>query len=163
VSRTRILLPLTALPYCLVRQALFLLLGIAVLAGCGGNDGKRLTKQEYARKADAICAEGKRQTGALPNPTNLDDLASSADKTVDILDNALDELRKLRPPQSEQQLADQWLSETEKLKDGLAEIRDRAKENDRTAIFEIARQAQDRNVRVNELATALGMKECSTD
>jgi len=146
-----------------VRQALFLVLGIAVLAGCGGGDGKALTKQEYARKADAICAEGKKQTGALPQPTNLADLASSADKTIDILDNALDDLRKLEPPASEQKLVAQWLSETERLKDDLAEIRDRAKENDRAAVFEIARKAEQRNARVNELGTTLGMKECNTD
>ena len=150
-------------PYDLgVRRALVLALAtIFALAGCGG-EAERLSRQEYAQKADAICAKGNRQTEELPDPTNLPELANVSDKTIDILDDALGELRKLSPPTNQQKLVDQWLAQFEVLKDDLAEIRDNARDNDFAAVGQVAERAQAHNARANELGTTLGMKVCNT-
>jgi hypothetical protein len=146
------------------RAPLLALLTILVLTACGGGGGgKRLTKGEYASKADAICARGNQQTKSLQNPSNLSELADVADKTIPILDDAIRDLRKLRPPANEQDTVDQWLDEVEKLKDDLAEIRDKAKDNDMQGIQTVATKAQEDNARSNELATQLGMNVCNRD
>jgi Rad3-related DNA helicase len=145
-----------------VRRALALPLAAAlVLGGCGG-ESKRLSRAEYAQKADAICADGNRRTERLPTPTNLPELAEVTEDTRNILDDAIDELRKLRPPSDEENLAKQWLAQLEQLTDDLAEIRDGARANDRDAIRTVAERTQSHNNRANELATTLGMKVCYT-
>jgi hypothetical protein len=145
-----------------VRRALVLALATTLaLVGCGG-EAKRLSREEYAQKADAICAEGNRKTERLPSPGNLPQLANVTDKTLDILDDALSDLRKLKPPADQQKIVDQWLAQLETLTDDLEEIRDEARDNDIQAVQAIAERAQDHNARANELGTTLGMKICNT-
>jgi hypothetical protein len=145
-----------------VPRALFLLLAVGVAAGCGGDGGgDRLTRDEYASKADAICAKYNEKTKQLANPSNLSDLADVADQTLPILDNALNDLHDLRPPANEQATADQWLASVENLKGDLKEIRDKAKTNDMEGVQAVVPAATRHNRRSNELATQLGMTTCN--
>jgi hypothetical protein len=148
-----------------VRRAPFLLLAVLFAAGCGGGggSGERLTRADYAKKADAICGKYSQQTKALANPSNLSDLADVADKTIPILDNALNELHKLKPPADEQGIADQWLAEVENLKGDLQEIRDKAKGNDLKGVQAVVPKASEHNGKANKLATQLGMTVCNKD
>lgn len=140
-----------------------LLLGIVVLAGCGGGGSKRLSKAEYASKADAICGKYNQQTKSLQNPSNLSDLAKVADKTLPILGNALKDLRKLKPPVDEQATVDQWLTQVENLEGDLTEIRDKAKTNDLQGVQAVVPRAQEHNTKSNQLASQLGMSVCNQD
>jgi hypothetical protein len=146
-----------------VRQAALLLFVLLVVGGCGGDSGKQLTRQEYASKADAICAKYNERTKGLGNPTSLSELADTADKTLDILENAIGELKDLEPPASERATADQWIAAVEQLKTDLAEIRDKANDNDMQAVQAVVPRATQHNKRSNELATELGMSVCNMD
>lgn len=146
-----------------MRQALFLVLTVALLAGCGGSGGKQLTKQEYASKADAICGKYNQQVKALTNPSNLAELAEVAGQTLPILDKAITELKDLTPPASEKAKVDQWLAQVEKLKGDLEEIRDRAKDKDMQGVQAVVPKAEEHNRRSNALATELGMSVCNSD
>jgi len=146
-----------------VRRVSFLLLALVLVAGCGGGGGKRLTKEEYASKADAICAKYNGEVKKLDNPQNLSELARVADETLPILDNAITDLKKLNPPAAEQAKADQWLSQVEKLADDLTEIRDRAKDKNMQAVQAVVPKAEEHNRRSNALATELGMSVCNSD
>ena len=137
------------------------MLAVALVAGCGGGGGKRLTRDEYATKADAICGKYTQQTKALANPTNLSDLAGVADKTLPILDHAISDLRKLKPPADEQSTVDQWLTQVENLKGDLQEIRDKAKTSDVQGVQAVVPRATQDNKQSNQLATQLGMKICN--
>src|SRR5205823_8328534 len=57
-----------------VLRAACLVLGIAILAGCGA--------KSYTAQADAICKKYTKQTNAFAKPTNIDELAALADKTL---------------------------------------------------------------------------------
>jgi hypothetical protein len=144
-----------------VRIAVFLLLSATLLAGCGGSS-KRLSKEEYASKADAICAKYNEQVKKLDTPSNLDELVSVADETIPILDKAIDDLQKLKPPASEQGTADRWLDQVENLKDDLSEIRDKAKDNDTQGVQAVVPKAQEHNSQSNALATQLGLSVCNS-
>lgn len=146
-----------------MRPAFFLLLAVVVAAGCGGGGSTRLTRAEFATKADAICAKYNQQTRALANPSNLSELASVADKTIPILDHALTDLRNLKPPTNEQTTVDQWLAQVENLKGDLQEIRDKAKSNDMPGVQSVVPKASRHNAKSNQLATQLGMHTCSKD
>ena len=147
-----------------VRRASFVaLLALVVVPGCGGGGGTPLTREEYAAKADAICGKYSQQTKALGNPTNFSDLARVADKTLSVLEQAIGELKTLKPPASEQAIADQWLTQVDNLKNDLAEIRDKAKANDKPGVSAVLPKAQDHNSKTNELAGRLGMSVCNQD
>jgi hypothetical protein len=145
-----------------VRQAFSLVLVIALLAGCGGGS-KRLSRTEYASKADAICGKYSQETKALANPSNLKDLATVAEKTLPILDKAIGDLRKLKPPTDEQATVDAWLAQVANLKGDLAEIRDKAKSNDLQGVQAVVPKAAEHNRASNQLASRLGMSVCNKD
>ncbi|MDX6401541.1 MAG: hypothetical protein QOF27_2147 [Gaiellaceae bacterium] len=140
-------------------------MALVLLPGCGGGGGggTPLTKEEYASKADAICGKYNQQTKSLGNPSNLSGLAKVADKTLSILDKAIADLKKLKPPASEKATADQWMTQVENLKSDLAEIRDKAKANDTPGVQAVLPKAQDHNSKSNELASRLGMSVCNQD
>lgn len=146
-----------------VRGAVALIVASLLLPACGGSSSETLTRQEYAEKADAICARGKAKTTGLPIPTNLQELARSADQTLDALTDVRSDLQKLKPPPPERAVANQWLATIEQLEKDVAHIRDAAKANDRRAVFNRAASAQKRNTRANELATRLGLTVCNKD
>jgi hypothetical protein len=123
--------------------------------------GETLTRDEYAQKADAICAEGNAKTKALPSPSNLQELARVANQTLDTLAGARTELQKLKPPPREQALADQWIASIKRLEEDVRRIRDSAKANDRQAVFNQAAKTQKRSKHSNELATRLGLTVCN--
>jgi hypothetical protein len=147
-----------------VRRASSLALALVFLSGCGGGSGgPALTKQQYAAKADSICGTYNKQVNALGNPTNLQDLATVADKTLPILGSAIDKLDALKPPASEKAKADQWLTQVRNLRDDLQEIRDKAKAGDAPGIQSVLPKAQDHNSKSNSLAAELGMSVCNKD
>ena len=140
-----------------------LLCSCAIVAACGSSGPHRLSRHEYARRADAICARYQRFTGALGPASNVRDLAVVAGRTLRLLDKATSELRRLRPPQNEQQLADRWLDSLAILHRDVARLRDRARANDLAGIRRIVAPAQRHNRASDRLASALGMKVCSSD
>ena len=132
------------------------------LTGCGGDsDETRLTREEYASQADAICKRYNEQVEELQRPANIEELAEAADKSLPLLDDAIDELRDLRPPESEEQTAEQWLAQLDLLREDLEEIRDRAEDNDEAGLRAIIPRAEQHNARNNQLATQLGMSVCN--
>ena len=143
-----------------VRRASLVLLTILLVSGCGGGSGKRLSKQEYASKADAICTRGSQRTKGLQE-SNLQQIAAATDQVAGILGDAIRDLRKLKPPKDEQPLADEWLSQVEKLKTDIEDLRDKAKANDRAGLAKVAVKAQQDDRRANQLATQLGMSVCN--
>jgi hypothetical protein len=148
-----------------VRRATPLVLAIVVLAGCGGSgsSGQRLTRDEYAKRADAICSKYKQKSDALSRPANLAGLAKVAEQVLPILHSARGELRALRPPRSEDATANEWLDEFDRIIGDIEKIRDAAKKNDSAAVKAAARPALQDDQHSNELASQLGMTVCSKD
>jgi hypothetical protein len=146
-----------------VRWASTLLLALLLAAGCrGGGDSKPLTRDQYAAKADAICAKYKQQL-KVPRVSSMSELAASIDKTSPVLAKALDEIRKLKPPANEQATVDGWLSQVENLEGDLKEIRDKAKSNDMPGVLNGLSKATSHNAKSRQRATQLGMKVCNED
>jgi hypothetical protein len=147
-----------------VRRASPLLLAILLVAGCGGgSNGQRLTREQYAAKADAVCAKYKQKTDALSRPATLSDLAKVSDQVLPLLHDARGELGHLRPPQDEQATATAWLDEFDRITADVEKIRDAAKKNDAAAVQAAAQPALQHNKHANDLATQLGMTACNKD
>ena len=142
-----------------------LLVAIVLVAGCGsgGSKGQRLTRDEYAAKADAVCSKYKAKADALSQPATLSDLADVSDQVLPLLHDARGELHALRPPQNEDATAKAWLDEFDVIIDDIQKIRDAAKKNDAGAVQAAATPALRHNEHSNDLATQLGMTVCNKD
>lgn len=142
-----------------------LLLAIVLAAGCGsgGSNDRRLTRDQYAAKADAVCGKYKQKTDALSRPRTLSDLADVSDQVLPLLHSARGELRALRPPQNEEDTAKAWLDKFDVIIADVEKIRDAAKKNDAPAVHAAAAPALRHDQRANDLATQLGMTVCSKD
>jgi hypothetical protein len=148
-----------------VRRAFPLLLAVVLAGGCGNNSssGERLTREQYAAKADAICSKYTQKANALAKPATLSDLANVSDQVIPLLHDARGELRDLRPPQQEEATANAWLDEFDVIVDDVEKIRDAAKKNDAAAVQAAATPALQHDRRANDLATQLGMTVCNKD
>lgn len=148
-----------------VRRGSTLVLAVVLLGGCGGDGSSdhRLTREQYAAKADAVCTKYKAKTGSLSRPATLSDLAELANQVLPLLRDARVELRRLRPPQQEEASAQAWLDQFDLLIDDVEKIRDKAKSGDTAGVQAVAAPALQHNQHANELATQLGMTVCSKD
>jgi ABC-type Zn uptake system ZnuABC Zn-binding protein ZnuA len=151
-----------------VRPAALLFVVTVLAAGCGGggnsssSGGARLSRSDYAAKADAICKKYNAKTKQIGNNSkNLSDVAKAFDRALPLLDNALSELKTLRPPKSEQHDVDEWLAQSQVLKHDLQEMRDKAKAKDLKGVQEAFARASANDRQGNRLAAKLGMKVCS--
>lgn len=138
-------------------------LALIVLAGCGAKSSAALTKEGYASRADAICGKYNEKIKTFAKPKSLSGLAVIADKTLPVLDSAISEIGKLKPPASEKALSDQWLTQVRNLRNDLKDIRGKAKAGDMQGVQAVVPRATEHNSRSNALATQLGMSVCNKD
>ena len=136
---------------------------VVVAGGCGSGGEKRLSKDEYAKRADAVCSRTNRLTEPSGDVSSMPALARFADRTLKPLDRALRDLRRLRPPEDEQATVDTWLRQLAQLRADAVRIRDRARANDARGVSTVALAATKRNERFKALASRLGMRVCSRD
>jgi hypothetical protein len=138
-----------------------LLLAVAVaFAGCGGGGG-RLSKGDYAKKADAICSKYNRKIEALGTPTSLADIGGFADKALALTRKGNSELRDLKPPKSEEQTAKEWLAQNELVAKAVEDLSAAAKKTDKAGIQAALRRGQSANKTANGLAHDLGLRVCA--
>jgi hypothetical protein len=142
-------------------------------AGCGGGGnsssnssssggGPRLSRADYAAKADAICKKYNAKTKQIGNNSkSLSDVAKAFDQALPLLENVLSELKALKPPKSEQRNVDEWLAQSQVLKHDLQEMRDKAKAKDLKGVQDAFAKASANDKQGNRLAAKLGMKVCS--
>ena len=147
-----------------MRRASSLALALVFLSGCGGGSGgPALTKEQYAAKADAICGKYNKQVNALGNPSNLQDLATVADRTLPILGSAIDELDALKPPASEKAICGSVAHPGSKPEGRPAGDSRQGESRNTQDVQSVLPKAQDHNSKSNSLAAELGMSVCNKD
>jgi hypothetical protein len=132
---------------------------VLVAASCGGGGG-RLSKADYAKKADAICAKYNQKINALGTPKSLADIGPFADKALALERKGNQELRDLEPPKDEEKTAGRWTALNDSVAGAVADLSAAAKKNDRAAIQAALRRGQAANKQANVLAKQLGAKVC---
>jgi hypothetical protein len=143
-------------------RLLLVLVALTALAvgGCGG--GGRLSKDAYAAKANAICADYNAKVKAIGiSGTSLDTLAKYIDRVIPLLEDGLGRLKKLKPPEDEQTLADQWLEIGDQQLDLIKKARDAARNGNRAKVDKLGAQFDATNKQSRALARRLGATTCA--
>src|SRR5919206_2485001 len=131
-----------------------------VAAGCGGGSG-RLSKAEYAKRADAICTKYNAKIRALGRPTSIPGLPAYVDEALPLARKGDDELRALEPPKDEEQTAKEWLDQNDSVVGSMERLRNAAKKGDRTGVQTALNEATSANQTANRLARRLGLSVCA--
>jgi hypothetical protein len=85
-----------------VAMTVFLLSVAIVLGGCGGGGSKRLTKEQFAAKADALCAAYNKHVNAVPTPKSDAEAMASLEKLLPLNRKLVADVKALKPPASEE-------------------------------------------------------------
>jgi hypothetical protein len=133
---------------------------VGLVAGCGGSSG-RLSKAEYAKRADAICTKYNAKLKALARPTGISGLPAYVDKALPLARKGDDELRALEPPKDEERTAKEWLDQNDSVVGSMERLRDAAKKGDRAGIQTALNEASSANRTANGLARRLGLTVCA--
>ena len=143
-----------------MRRACLALVVVALAAGCGGGGG-RLSKDEYAKRADAICTKYNAKLKALARPTGISELPAYVDRALPLARKGDDELRGLKPPKDEEQTAKEWLDQNDSVVGSMERLRDAAQKGDRAGIQTALNEATSANRTANRLARRLGLSVCA--
>lgn len=74
-----------------------------VLSGCGGGGGdKRLTKEEFAAKANALCTDFNKANSAAGNPSDVKGAIAYFEKLIPLYKKQVEGFGKLKPPADEE-------------------------------------------------------------
>jgi hypothetical protein len=144
-------------------RAIALVGALAVIAaGCGGGGGgKRLSRDDYVAKADAICLATVQKRQALPVPTALAGIPRYVDRALPLLDSARSDLRALRPPQELEDEVASWLEAIGDERDALSELRRAAKDKNAAKVRAIGSQGVAIERRARARAQAIGLVACA--
>jgi hypothetical protein len=150
-------------------RAVSLLLVISALAlvagGCRSKD-ERLTKAEFVKRANAICARYEqrvqRRMAGIP-PGDEAQLARSIEKVLPVIREGNDELRSLKPPADLQGHYDRWMGIADGEVAAASKLQDALHDGDRQAIQAAFAELQTKDVDQDRLARQeLGLNGCAS-
>lgn len=131
-----------------------------LLAGCGGDDPKPLSKAEYVKQADVICTDTKAKQAKLGQPSSAKDIVALTDKTKPIIQDEIKRLRALQAPDELKDTASDAYALLDKQLPLLDRLNAAAKANDVKKLQSIVQGASGLSAQATGKAKALGLKVC---
>jgi hypothetical protein len=132
---------------------------VAALTACGG--GGRLSRDDYVKRADAICAKYNRRIRALRQPRTVAGISAFTAKAIPIARRGDDELRTLEPPKGDEATARQWLAANDAVVEAIERLGAAARRGDRAGVRKALREGNRANERAKALARRLGLRVCA--
>jgi hypothetical protein len=135
---------------------------IAAIGGCGG-DGGSVSPQQFQSEANKVCRDVEGQLNKIQQtmPSSADQAEKQADAIVDVSQQALDNLRRIDPPEDLKPTYQRYLDEREKAIGFVEDARDAAAENDSDAYARGKRRLAAGQPNRRALALQLKLSACS--
>ena len=145
----------------LVIMSLLAIGAVFVLCSCGGGGGKRLTKEQFADKANALCASFSKSEKAAGNPSSVAQAITYFEKLTPLYEKRVAALDKLKPPADEEATVNKIVSfeknETSLAKQLLAAL----KKNDTTKANKLVASGNSNSGKTKALYKQLGITGCA--
>jgi hypothetical protein len=132
------------------------------LAGCG-DDTEDVSAEELISRGDELCREGQQRFEEIQGDTPADaaEALEQTEALVEVADEELDELSRMRPPEELRDAYDRYLDARADALELLERGRDAAEDGDAKAYAEAqTKLAAEQRTRV-ELAREIGFSACS--
>jgi signal transduction protein with GAF and PtsI domain len=136
--------------------------GVAVLTGCGG-DGGALSRDELVSRADAICTKYEERIDALAEPQSIEEVEALADQAKPIVEDGVDELARLQPPEDLEDEYDRWIGLNRESVDTIDELKEAAAAGDGARVQQVVQDADEKEREADALARQIGLDECAND
>jgi len=136
------------------------LVGLAVLAGCG-DSGPHLPKAEYVRRGDAICARYKATISKLGQPRKLDEVGPYIANALPPLERTVRDLGKLAPPSDLESGFGKFMDAVRATLTRAKAIRTAAAKADGLEVERLLKEASRASKDRAALAKAAGLKTCA--
>jgi hypothetical protein len=156
-----------------IRAAAFVVLAVlaaGAVAGCGG-DGGGPSKQDFADKADKICADVTKRVSALNStaPSSVADLTNFIELLKKTVKGGITRLQALETPKGETGATAKQFTETldreykEQVLPALNQLERAVVKRDKKALKAASKRLkQAQNQKSNQLAAQLGATRCAT-
>jgi hypothetical protein len=129
-----------------------------VAAGCGGDD--QLSQAEFREQANAVCAKYEEQIDELAVPSSVEQIPAYVEKAAPLVEQELDELKSLEPPDEDRETYDQMIAEEEKTLTAGRELSEAAQEKDDVALERALDAGNVASEKADQHAEALGLNDC---
>lgn len=137
--------------------------GALVLGGCGGSGGKskRLTKAEFAAKANALCADYTKKTDALGSPKTSAEAVTLLGKYKTLFQQVVADTKKLKPPVDEQASVDRIMTIADQQLPIVDQMITALKKGDQAEFSKLTKTGDAMDKESNKLFRQLGATECT--
>jgi hypothetical protein len=146
--------------------SLLVAIAVALVSGGCGSKGGRLSKAEFVKQANAICAKYEQRVQSRMAGIPAGDekqLASSIQKVLPVIREGNDELRSLKPPEGLQGHYDRWMKIADAEVAAASKLHDALRKSDRKAIQAAFAELQTKDVDQDRLARQeLGLNGCAS-
>lgn len=129
--------------------------------------GKAPTKPEFLRKADALCAEAKRQAGPISDAVaakvaseDAAGVAAELRKGLPIADRLLGRMRALTPPNGDEAVVGRYLDVIARQRGRIRPLMEALEAEDISSIEALAAELGQGNERAQRLAQGYGFTKC---
>ena len=134
---------------------------VLVLCSCGGGSSKRLTKEQFAAKANTLCVSFNNEVKKAGSPASTAQAITYFNKLLPLYKKRVDGIDKLNPPANEEAsvnrigtLGKEQVARVEAL---LAAM----EKNDVTQVSKLIKEGNANGKESTTLFTKLGIKECA--
>jgi hypothetical protein len=138
----------------------------AVAAGGCGGGGSRLSRSEFVKRANAICARYEqkvRQATAGIQPGSNEQIVAAIDKAIPVIRDGNDELRALDPPRELEDGFAKWMKGSADEVAVTERLRDAIRKKDGSAARAALEQLRAKDARQDQLARKqLGISGCAS-
>ncbi len=138
--------------------------GALVLGGCGGGSGgggERLSKEQFAAKANALCVTFDKANKEAGTPATLAETISYFEKLIPVYEKRVAELDKLKPPADEEATVNRIVV-LEKKEVGLAnQLLAALKKNDLEAANELIKSGNANSEEAKGFYKKVSIAECA--
>ncbi len=142
-----------------VMVVVLLLAGAIVLGGCGGGS-KRLTKEQFAAKANTLCAAYNKQVNAVPTPKTDAEALASLEKLLPLNRKRVADGNALKPPASEEATVKRAVTLGEEQAVRIDDLIAAVKAKDKLKLNSIIKAGDANSKESKALFKQLGLSEC---
>lgn len=139
-----------------------LVLAAVLVGGCGGGD--TLSKEQYASKLSAACADFREQEREIGEPQTLADLVEKGPRVLEAFERTIvDSVHSLKAPDEIGDQADRMVELADQQRDVLGELIAAARKSEVAKVTELAAKNAALNEEANSSARKLGATACAGD
>ena len=132
---------------------------LALAASACGGEGT-LSKEEFQKQGNAICAKYDKQIEDIATPTSVEEVPAYVNKALPIVERQIDDMKELNPPEEDQETFDSMIAEGEKTVEAGKDLGEAAEAKDDAAIEQALNEGNTASNRADEHATKLGLTDC---